>query len=96
MTVIETYPGATQDILGIPRKGRGIDKLVEGLRLTGISGVKDDMTGDELDAVSCALAGIMYLKGEYSAIGDPGEMLMILPPLPQDWADRKSPKHKRA
>jgi predicted RNase H-like nuclease len=37
------------------------------------------MSGDELDAVTCALVGIMYLKGEYLAIGDPDEMLMILP-----------------
>jgi predicted nuclease with RNAse H fold len=79
MTVIETYPGAAQDILHIPRKGKGLDLLTEGLVLAGVNGLAHGMSGDELDAVTCALVGIMYLKGEYLAIGDPDEMLMILP-----------------
>lgn len=79
LVVIETYPGAAQDILSIPRKGRGLDRLAEGLRLAGVRGINHGMTGDELDAVTCALVGIMYLRGEHRAIGDPGEMLMILP-----------------
>ena len=37
------------------------------------------MSADELDAVTCALVGIMYLRGTYHAIGNPDEMLMILP-----------------
>lgn len=77
--VVETYPGAAQDILDIPRKGKGLDKLEEGLKLVGIQGLASAMSGDELDAVTCALVGIMYLKGEYQAIGDPDEILMILP-----------------
>ena len=39
------------------------------------------MTGDELDAVTSALVGIMYLRRSYRAIGDPDEVLMILPEL---------------
>ena len=79
LTVIETYPGAIQDILGIPRKGKGLEKLTRGLSLAGIRGLDTGLTGDELDAVTCALAGILYLRGKYRAIGDPDEMLMILP-----------------
>jgi predicted nuclease with RNAse H fold len=79
LTVIETYPGAAQDVLHIPRKGKGLDKLTEGLRLVGVKGLDRGMSGDELDAITCALVGIMYLKGEHRAIGDPDEMLMILP-----------------
>ncbi len=79
LTVIETYPGAAQDILHIPRKGKGLDKLAEGLRLVDVRNLASNMSSHELDAVTCALVGIMYLKGEHQAIGDPDEMLMILP-----------------
>lgn len=79
LTAIETYPGAVQDVLRIPRKGKGLDRLAEGLRRAGIKGLTDSMNGDELDAITCALVGIMYLKGEYHAIGDPAEITMILP-----------------
>ena len=79
LTVIETYPGAAQDILGIPRKGKGLNKLAEGLRLAGIKGIDQGMSDDELDAVTCALVGILFLKGEYRAIGDADEISMILP-----------------
>ncbi|MEW6034639.1 MAG: DUF429 domain-containing protein [Chloroflexota bacterium] len=79
MRVIETYPGAAQDILGIPRKKLGLNALAEGLRQAGVSGLDRPMTGDELDAVTCALVGIAYLKGKHQSLGDPGEMLMILP-----------------
>lgn len=79
LRVIETYPGAAQDILRIPRKGKGRDKLAEGLGLAGIKGVDSTMSGDELDAVTCGLVGIMYLRGEHRVIGDPDEMPMILP-----------------
>lgn len=79
LSVIETYPGAAQDILHIPRKGRGLDRLAEGLALMGIKGITQTMNGDELDAVTCALVGIMYLRGEHRSIGDPEEIMMVLP-----------------
>lgn len=81
-TVIETYPGGIQDLLGIPRKGRGLDALKEGLIRLGVKGLRCDETGDELDAVTCALAGIAYLKGRYIEVGDPEEGVIILP-LPE-------------
>jgi predicted nuclease with RNAse H fold len=79
LVVIETYPGAVQDILCIPRKGKGLEKLAKGLGLAGVRGLNTGLTGDELDAVTCALVGILYLRGKYRAIGDPDEILMILP-----------------
>lgn len=36
LTVIETYPGAAQDILHIPRKGKGLNRLAKGLSLAGV------------------------------------------------------------
>ena len=77
--VIETYPGAAQDILQIPRKQKGLFKLKNGLQKIGIKGLRASMTGDELDAVTAALVGKMYIEKNYLAIGDPKEILMILP-----------------
>lgn len=77
--VIETYPGAAQDILGIPRKQAGLSKLRKGLEQLGVKGLNSAMTDDELDAVTCALVGKMYLEEDHLAIGDPEEILMILP-----------------
>jgi hypothetical protein len=81
LEVIESFPGATQDILGIPRKQAGLEALERGLRDHGVrlGGKGPSMTGDELDAVTSALVGLMYIKNNCRAIGDPDEGLMILP-----------------
>jgi hypothetical protein len=76
---IETYPGAIQDILKIPRKNAGIEKLISGLRKFDLKGLSKRMSDHELDAATCALLGKMYLNKNYIAIGDPKEILMILP-----------------
>jgi uncharacterized protein len=79
--VIESFPGAIQDILGIPRKQAGLRGLELGLQGQGVRWKKPaaERSGDELDAVTSALVGLMYVKNEYRAIGDPDEGLMILP-----------------
>jgi len=78
--VIETYPGAAQDLLEMPRKKQGLEKLRKALIDYGLKGdVNRKLTADELDAITCALVGKEYLEGKYLAIGDPGEGLMILP-----------------
>ena len=81
LEVIESFPGAIQDILGMPRKQGGLSELEQGLVARGVKfqGAKRGFTGDELDAVTSALVGLMYIRGEYRAIGDPEEGLMILP-----------------
>ena len=75
LKVIETYPGAAQDILKIKRKSN-LEELRIGLKKLGIKGL-DDKNGDELDATTCALVGKMYLEGKYLAIEDEKEILMV-------------------
>jgi uncharacterized protein len=82
LTVIETYPGAAQDIWGIPRQ-RDVAGLRHGLsrfRLQGLQ--RSEPSPHVLDAVTCALVGQLYLSGTASSLGSPDEALMILPPLP--------------
>ncbi len=81
LRVIESFPGAIQDMLDMPRKQEGLEKLRTALIRYGAGGEVDrkDLTGDELDAITCALVGKMLLEGDYLAIGDPEEGLMILP-----------------
>lgn len=79
--VIESFPGAIQDLLHMPRKQGGLLRLARALREYGIDLGKPDkeLNGDELDAVTSALVALLYRKGRYRAIGDPEEGLMILP-----------------
>jgi len=79
--VIESFPGAIQDVLKMPRKQRGIEKLRKALIEYGIKGdiEKEKISDHELDAITSALVGKFYLEGDYLAIGDPEEILMILP-----------------
>lgn len=66
--VIESYPGAAQDILGIPRKQKGVQVLADALSEFGING-NLDVSHDELDAVTAAIVGEYYLDGRYEALG---------------------------
>lgn len=81
LKVIEGYPGAVQDLLGMPRKQAGLEELRQALMDFGVSGgiKKKGITGDELDAVTCAILGKMYLDGNFQAIGVEEEGFMILP-----------------
>ncbi|MCI4364563.1 MAG: DUF429 domain-containing protein [Thermoplasmata archaeon] len=78
---IESYPGAAQDVLGIPRKQGGTEPLRRGLVRLGLAGDlrRKDLSHDELDGVTCAFVGRAYLRGDFLAIGRPDEGLMILP-----------------
>lgn len=67
--VIEVYPGGAQDVWNIPRKQRGLEKLMNGLKKLGIKGLKKDMSDHELDAVTCALIGKYYLDGKAEVLG---------------------------
>jgi len=66
--VIEVFPGGAQDVLGIPRKTKGLRKLREGLTMLGIKGIKKDASGDELDAITAAYVGLLYLKGKVTLL----------------------------
>jgi predicted nuclease with RNAse H fold len=76
--VIEVYPGGAQDILGIPRKQQGSTKLRAGLEKQGIKGLNDQMTDHELDAVTCALVGKLFLEGKTLTYGN-GRQTIIMP-----------------
>ena len=77
--VIEVYPGGAQDVLNIPRKKKGLDGLRLGLQKLGIKGLNDDMSDHELDAVTCALVGKLFLDGESISYGDPAEGTIEMP-----------------
>ncbi len=77
---IETFPGGAQDILRIPRKQHdlsGLQRALAGICTGDV--LKRALSGDELDAINCALVARDYAIGSYLAIGDPSEILMILP-----------------
>ena len=79
--VIEVYPGMAQDILGIPRKGSGIDGLRRGLKRAGVLGIPRArrVTHDELDAATCALVAQLQLAGETETMG-PGDPVPLVVP----------------
>ena len=67
--VIEVYPGGAQDVLRIPRKQQGLRRLRAGLEESGIKGLNDGMNDHELDAVTCALVGKLFLEGKTVTYG---------------------------
>ncbi|NHV98214.1 MAG: DUF429 domain-containing protein [Thaumarchaeota archaeon] len=77
--VIEVYPGGAQDILKIPRKSHGVEKLRKGLARLKIRGLEKVETHHELDAVTAALVAKMFYEGDYEAYGDPDEGLIVMP-----------------
>jgi uncharacterized protein YprB with RNaseH-like and TPR domain/predicted nuclease with RNAse H fold/dephospho-CoA kinase len=81
--VIESYPGAAQDIMSIPRKGAGEAFLKEGLNDFGVFGdfVTEPVRHDELDAITSALVGSFFLAGKYEALTGPTEDALIIPDL---------------
>lgn len=91
--VIESYPGAAQDILGIPRKKKGVEHLTRALLDFGVRGpirsVK--LSHDELDAITAALVGLFFWTGRFEAMGSHREGFLIVPDLSRstrDWLNR--------
>ena len=79
--VIESYPGAAQDILGIPRKKTSLKHLIEGLRRFGYASLTSGgkFSHDELDAATSALVGQFMLAGYWEAMGTVEEDYLIVP-----------------
>lgn len=79
--VIESYPGAAQDIMGIPRKGAGVEFLRQGLIDFGVDGAfaREMVCHDELDAITSALVGSFFLAGRFEALSGPAEDPLIIP-----------------
>lgn len=67
--VVECYPGAAQDLWGIPRQHKDRAGLLAGLRKLGVKGLPEALTGDELDAATAAMVGRWFLKGKGKLIG---------------------------
>jgi hypothetical protein len=81
LSVIEGYPGGTQDGLGLPRKGDGERHLQRALLRFGFSGdvARRQLTHDELDAIACAYTGREHLAGRSLVLGAPNEAELVLP-----------------
>jgi uncharacterized protein len=81
LRVVESYPGAAQDLLGLPRKGAGTEVLRQALLAYGFRGDvhRPEITHDELDAILCAWVAQLVLRGRALIIGDPEEGTMALP-----------------
>jgi len=86
LPVIESYPGAAQDIMNIPRKRDGLEYLVKGLHDFGIRGafVREKVSHDELDAITSAVVGLFFWSGRFEALGNDDEEYLIIPDLEQD------------
>ena len=77
--VVEIYPGASQDVWNIPRKQMGLDKLRNGLKKLGIVGLKKEMNGDELDAITGAITGLYYLQNKAEVLGNFKNGAIVIP-----------------
>jgi uncharacterized protein YprB with RNaseH-like and TPR domain/predicted nuclease with RNAse H fold/dephospho-CoA kinase len=92
--VIESYPGAAQDIMGIPRKRASLEMLRDGLKGFGVFGefLERQVTHDELDAITAAIVGAFFWGGRFEALGADDEEALIIPDLardPQPWLQRR-------
>ena len=74
---LEAYPGGAQDVLGIPRKQRGLEKLKAGLEGLGIRGLENELSDHELDAVTCAYVGKLFLEGNAVTYGAPNDGIVM-------------------
>jgi predicted nuclease with RNAse H fold len=81
LKVIETYPGGAQDMLKLPRSRYDPEGLRIMLRkMFKLYGSIDfKLSTHELDAITCAVIGRLHLEGKTLEIGDPKEILMVLP-----------------
>ncbi|WP_231423966.1 DUF429 domain-containing protein [Pedobacter sp. Leaf250] len=80
-TVIEGFPGAAQDILGLPRKQKDLPQLINGLKHFGLRGDFSNgmLSHDEIDAITAALVGHFFTDHKFEAIGTSEEGYLILP-----------------
>ena len=93
--VIESYPGAAQDIMNIPRKRAGMEFLEQGLAEFGVAGnyLIEPVTHDELDAITSAIVGVFFWCGRFERLGEEpySDEALIIPDLnasPVQWQNR--------
>jgi uncharacterized protein YprB with RNaseH-like and TPR domain/predicted nuclease with RNAse H fold/dephospho-CoA kinase len=92
--VIESYPGAAQDIMNIPRKRASLELLANGLAKFGVKGdfIKNSVKHDELDAITSAIVGFFFWSGKFEALGNNDEEYLIIPDIKNaqiSWKERK-------
>jgi predicted nuclease with RNAse H fold len=78
--VLECYPGGAQDILGIPRKQKGLETLRQGYLDLGIQGIASGLSDHELDAVAGAYVALLYWEGKAELYGSLEEGAIVMPP----------------
>jgi histidinol phosphatase-like PHP family hydrolase/predicted nuclease with RNAse H fold/dephospho-CoA kinase len=79
-TVLESYPGAAQDILCIPRKQKSLALLRNGLSELGLTGPGlRTHSHDEMDAITSAVVGRYFEAGEFEPMGILTEAQLIVP-----------------
>ncbi|MBM4341619.1 MAG: DUF429 domain-containing protein [Deltaproteobacteria bacterium] len=77
--MVEVYPGAAQDIWNTGRKQDGLPGLLKGLRKLGVKGLDKRMNGDELDAVTAAIVGQLFLNGKTEVLGNFRSGAIVIP-----------------
>jgi hypothetical protein len=60
---VEVYPGGAQDVLSLPRAKHNPTELRRGLELLGLKALKKGISNHELDAVTAAYVGLLFLNG---------------------------------
>lgn len=91
--VVEVYPGAAQDIWHTGRKQDGLSRLHHGLQKLGVKGLSKKMRGDELDAVTAALVGQLFLRGKAEILGNFKHGAIVIPyTRGSDFKDRRKKK----
>jgi hypothetical protein len=88
LKVIEAYPGGAQDVLGIPRKQKNVYKLCLGLINLGLEGLTYSLSHHELDAVTCAYVGKLFLEEKAVVYGEPDQGIV----LPKGCIEKNNPK----
>jgi predicted nuclease with RNAse H fold/dephospho-CoA kinase len=92
--VIESYPGAAQDIMNIPRKRASLELLANGLAKFGVKGdfIKNSVKHDELDAITSAIVGFFFWSGKFEGLGNDEEEYLIIPDIKNtqpSWRERR-------
>jgi histidinol phosphatase-like PHP family hydrolase/predicted nuclease with RNAse H fold/dephospho-CoA kinase len=78
--VLESYPGAAQDVLCIPRKQKSLESLRTGLSELGLVGPGlKTRSHDEMDAITAAVVGRYFEVGEFEPMGIASEAQLIVP-----------------
>ena len=76
--MIEVSLGGAQDVMGIPRKQRGLGNLRIALARASIEGLAERMSDNALGAVMCALVGKLFLEGKTANYGT-GQQVIVMP-----------------